>query len=50
MGLPFVALAAASSLMFKNLGISDTKIAFWTSLNYDSVDIKTTLESVARNV
>ncbi len=32
MGLPFVALAAASSLMFKNLGISDTKIAFWTSL------------------
>lgn len=32
MGLPFVALAAASSLMFKNLGISDTKIAFWTTL------------------
>ncbi|MGB4413798.1 MAG: MFS transporter [Paludibacter sp.] len=32
MGLPFVALASASSLMFKNLGISDTKIAFWTSL------------------
>ena len=32
MGLPFVALAAASSLMFKNLGISDSKIAFWTSL------------------
>jgi len=32
MGLPFVALASASSLMFKNLGISDAKIAFWTSL------------------
>ncbi len=31
-GLPFVAIAAASSLMFKNLGISDSKIAFWTSL------------------
>lgn len=31
-GLPFVAIAAASALMFKNLGISDTKIAFWTSL------------------
>jgi PAT family beta-lactamase induction signal transducer AmpG len=32
MGLPFVALAAASSIMYKNMGISDTKIAFWTSL------------------
>jgi PAT family beta-lactamase induction signal transducer AmpG len=32
MGLPFVALAAASSLMYKNMGISDAKIAFWTSL------------------
>jgi len=32
MGLPFVAIAAASSLMFKNLGISDAQIAFWTSL------------------
>jgi len=32
MGLPFVALAQASSLMFKNLGISDTKITLWTSL------------------
>ncbi|MFN5134528.1 MAG: hypothetical protein ACK5DG_04355, partial [Chitinophagaceae bacterium] len=32
MGLPFVALAAASSIMYKNLGISDSKIAFWTSL------------------
>lgn len=32
MGLPFVAIAAASSLMYKNLGISDSQIAFWTSL------------------
>lgn len=32
MGLPFVALAQSSSLMFKNLGISDTQITLWTSL------------------
>jgi PAT family beta-lactamase induction signal transducer AmpG len=32
MGLPFVALAAASSLMYKNMGIPDAQIAFWTSL------------------
>lgn len=32
MGLPFVALAQASSLMFKNLGITDTQITLWTSL------------------
>ena len=32
MGLPFVVLATTSSLMFKNLGISDAQIAFWTSL------------------
>lgn len=32
MGLPFVALAAACSIMYKNLGVSDSKIAFWTSL------------------
>lgn len=31
-GLPFVAIASASALMFKNMGISDTRIAFWTSL------------------
>ena len=31
-GLPFVAIAAASSLMYKNMGVSDTLIAFWTSL------------------
>lgn len=32
MGLPFVALSQSSVLMFKNMGISDTQIAFWTSL------------------
>ncbi|WP_026903787.1 MFS transporter [Pedobacter glucosidilyticus] len=32
MGLPFVALAAASAIMYKNLGVSDSQIAFWTSL------------------
>jgi PAT family beta-lactamase induction signal transducer AmpG len=32
MGLPFVALAAASAIMYKNLGVSDAQIAFWTSL------------------
>ncbi len=32
MGLPFVALAAASAIMYKNMGISDAKIAFFTSL------------------
>ncbi|ANE53332.1 major facilitator transporter [Flavisolibacter tropicus] len=32
MGLPFVVLAAATSIMYKNMGISDSQIAFWTSL------------------
>ena len=32
MGLPFVALSVASVLMFTNMGISDSRIAFWTSL------------------
>lgn len=32
MGLPFVALSAASAIMYKNMGISDGQIAFWTSL------------------
>lgn len=32
MGLPFVALSGASSIMYKNMGVSDAKIAFWTSL------------------
>ncbi len=31
-GLPFVAIAMVSALMYKNLGVSDAKIAFWTSL------------------
>ncbi|MEN8230706.1 MAG: MFS transporter [Bacteroidota bacterium] len=32
MGLPFIAIAQASALMYKNMGISDSQIAFWTSL------------------
>lgn len=32
MGLPFVALSGASAIMYKNMGISDAQIAFWTSL------------------
>lgn len=32
MGLPFVVLSMVSVLMFSDLGISNTQIAFWTSL------------------
>lgn len=32
MGLPFVVLAQSTAIMYKNMGVSDTKIAFWTSL------------------
>lgn len=32
MGLPFWAVNATSGIMFKNMGISDTDIAFWTTL------------------
>ncbi|MBN8879258.1 MAG: MFS transporter [Sphingobacteriales bacterium] len=32
MGLPFVALSSASAIMYKNIGVSDSSIAFWTSL------------------
>lgn len=32
MGVPFVALSLVSVLMFSDLGISDAKIAFWSSL------------------
>jgi PAT family beta-lactamase induction signal transducer AmpG len=32
MGLPFVALSAASSIMYKDFGISDKEITFWTSM------------------
>lgn len=32
MGLPFIAVNLVSTFMFKNLGISDTQIAFWTSI------------------
>lgn len=32
MGLPFVVLNMVSAVMFKDLGVSDAQIAFWTSL------------------
>lgn len=32
MGLPFIAINLVSVFMFKDLGISDAQIAFWTSL------------------
>lgn len=32
MGLPFVVLNMVSAVMFKDLGIADAQIAFWTSL------------------
>ena len=31
-GLPFVAIAVVSSLMFKSMGIADAQIAMWTSI------------------
>lgn len=32
MGLPFVALSAAASIMYKDFGFSDKDITFWTSM------------------
>ena len=32
MGLPFVALSLVSVIMFADLGVSEAKITFWTSL------------------
>ncbi|AQX05902.1 MFS transporter [Elizabethkingia meningoseptica] len=32
MGLPFVAISVASTIMYKSMGIPDKSIAFWTSL------------------
>ena len=32
MGLPFVVLNMVSAVLYKDLGISDAQIAFWTSL------------------
>lgn len=32
MGLPFIAVNLVSTFMFKDLNVSDTQIAFWTSL------------------
>lgn len=32
MGLPFVVLNMVSAVLFKDLGVGDAQIAFWTSL------------------
>lgn len=32
MGMPFIVIAQTISLMYKNMDVSDAKIAFWTSL------------------
>ena len=32
MGIPFVTINAVSGIMYKDMGISDSKIAFWTAL------------------
>ena len=32
MGLPFIAVNLVSLYMYKELGVSDTQITFWTSL------------------
>ena len=32
MGLPFVVLNMVSAVLFKDLGVTDARIAFWTSL------------------
>lgn len=32
MGIPYVTINTTSGIMFKNLGISDSQIAFWTAL------------------
>lgn len=32
MGIPFVTVNAVSGIMYKDMGISDSKIAFWTAL------------------
>lgn len=50
MGLPFVAISVASSIMYKSMGISDKSIAFWTSLIMLPLDDKATLEPCIGNV
>lgn len=32
MGVPFVTINAVSGIMYKDMGISDSKITFWTAL------------------
>ena len=50
MGLPFVVLNMVAVLMYKGLGVSDAKIAFWTSLIMLPWTTETPLESVAGDV
>ena len=55
MGLPFVMINMAATVMFRNLEISDAQIAFWTSLimyqlSYVTMDSQATMESVLGNV
>ena len=39
--MPIIAIAAASTLMFKNLGISDTQITFFMLLAYLPISAQT---------
>lgn len=47
MGMPFVVLNMVCTLMFKGLDVSDTQIAFWTSLIMLPLDTETALESAS---
>ncbi|ASW75148.1 major facilitator transporter [Chryseobacterium piperi] len=40
MGVPFVTINAVSGIMYKDMGVSDSKIAFWTALILFSWTIK----------
>ena len=42
MGLPFIAINLVSVFMFKDLGISDTQITFWTY--HDALDTQILME------
>ena len=49
MGLPFVVLNMVSAVLFKDLGISDAQIAFWTSLDHVAVDDQIPVEPLPGN-
>ena len=42
MGLPFIAINLVSVFMFKDLGISDTQITFWSY--HDALDTQILME------